>query len=319
MSKLFKQKTHPEDAPRRRQRLNVDDAGTTASYNGNYRSTFHRNRTITGSSSGKVASTNELNAQMQSPRASAHHLARARRRLLLYFGGVLVVAGTLYLLVNQLVATETVQLSGGSALTATQAESYTQAAEDYFAARPIERFRFMINNDDFLRNMQATNPEVKAVHIDGGSSFGEAVLTITPREPIARWNTGNQHQFVDGNGIVFTRNYFAEPKVEIRDNSGIQSTGSQVVTSRRFLGFVGRVIGETNDRGYTVKTATIPALTTRQVRITLVGQQPYFTFSVDRPPAEQVEDMSRILRYLRTRGISARYVDVRVEGKAFYR
>lgn len=282
-------------------------------------STFRRNRTITGSSSSSVASTNELNANLLSPRAHAHHLATTRRRLLLYFGGVVLVVFGLYVLVNQLVASVSVNVTGVEPLSASEMKPYQDSVDAYYAARPVERLRFLLNDRDFLRNLQVNNPEIGAVHIEQGSRLGEAVLTITPREPIARWKTSGKREYVDANGVVFGRNYYEAPPVEIRDNSGVQTTGTQAVTSHRFLAFVGRVIGYADDQGYTVKTATIPALTTRQVRITLKGVGQYYTFSIDRPPAEQVEDMVRITRYLKSKGISARYVDVRVEGKAFYR
>ncbi len=317
MAKFFKQKDANSDLPRRRQQRSSDSSETETS--SSYRAAFHRNRTITGSSSRSISSTNELNAQMRSPRASAHHLAIARRRLLAYLAVVLAASAVLFIFVQQFVATEVVQVAGNQALTSEQMQPYKDSAERYFAMRPIQRFRFLLHTEDFLRSLQVDNPEIKTLHVDAGSSFGQALITITPREPIARWNTSNKRQFVDADGVVFTKNYFKDPRVEIRDNSGIETSGSTVVTSKRFLGFVGRVIGESDKAGYTVRTATIPSLTTRQVRITVKGVRPYFTFSVDRPPAEQVEDMTRIIRYLRKKGISARYVDVRVQGKAFYR
>jgi hypothetical protein len=239
--------------------------------------------------------------------------------LLSYLGGVVAAAFMLYLLVSQLVATETVQVSTGSELHASQMKPYQQAAESYFASRPLERLRFMINQQDFLNHMQAVNPEVKLLHTDAGSGLGEMLITITPRQPIARWSASGSRDYVDEAGIVFQRNYFETPSVEIRDNSGIQTEGSQAVTSQRFLGFVGRVIGLMKNDGYTVKTVTLPTLTTKQIRITIAGTTPYFTLSVDRPPAGQVEDIIRIQRYLRTKGITPKYVDVRVQGKAFYR
>lgn len=229
------------------------------------------------------------------------------------------MSALLYFLLIQLVATTSVQVVDGSPLSAKEMQPYQQAADRYYAARPAERLRFLLNTKEFTSHVQATHPEIQSLSLQPGSKLGESLLFLTMREPIARWNVGTSREFVDANGIVFAKNYFEEPDVTIRDNSGIRTENNEVVTSKRFLAFVGRVIGHAKDDGFTVKTATIPSLTTRQVRITLKGVGPYFTYSVDRPPAEQVEDMGRIVRYLRTRGISAQYVDVRVQGKAFYR
>lgn len=312
----FKQK-QPNAVPRRRQQGGADEQSAHADDSQRY--TFRRNRTITGSSSAHIASSNELRANLVSPRAHAHHLAITRRRLLLYFVIVLTISFLLYMLINQLVATVSVRVTGAPALTNAQMKPYQDAVEAYYAARPAERLRFLLNEKAFLSNLQAFNPEVESMHIDQGGSVGEALLSITPRQPIARWKTNGKREYVDSSGVVFAQNYFKTPAVEIRDNSGVQVANAKAVTSHRFLAFVGRVIGYAEAEGYQVKTATIPALTTRQVRITLAGVGPYFTLSIDRPPAGQVEDMVRIITYLKARGIHAKYVDVRVEGKAFYR
>lgn len=316
--KFKKKKSSEDEQPRRRSQQSASDqTENTHKLDQNY--TFRRNRTITGSSSSRIASSNELNADLLSPRAHAHHLARKRRRLLLYFIIVITMAFFLYVLVSQLVAVVSVRVVGAPAFSAEQMKPYQAAVDKYYAARPVERLRFLLNSSDFLQNLQAMNPEIESIHMDQGSKIGEALLTVTPRQPIARWKANGKREYVDASGVVFARNYFDAPAVEIRDNSGVETAGSQVVTSHRFLAFVGRVIGYAADQGYTVKTVTIPALTTRQVRITLKGVGQYYTFSVDRPPAVQVEDMVRITKYLKSHGITPHYVDVRVEGKAFYK
>lgn len=316
MGKLFRKSkdSSKSEIPRRRA-----ESGSTQSSADTPRTTFRRNRTLTGSSSSQIASSNELNAEFRSPRAHVHHLTLTRRRVFAYFSVVVAASAALYILLTQLVATTSVQVVDGSPLSEPGMKPYQQSADVYYAARPAERLRFMLNTQEFTSHMQASHPEIRSLYLESGSVLGESLLYITMREPIARWNVGYSREFVDSEGIVFAKNYYSEPAVTIRDNSGVRTEDNEVVTSKRFLAFVGRVIGYAKDDGFTVKTATIPALTTRQVRITLKGVEPYFTFSVDRPPAEQVEDMGRIVRYLRTHGISAQYVDIRVQGKAFYR
>jgi hypothetical protein len=41
--------------------------------------------------------------------------------------------------------------------------------------------------------------------------------------------------------------------------------------------------------------------------------------SVDRDTAVQAEDMAHMIRYLDEKGISCDYVDLRIEGKAYYK
>jgi len=283
------------------------------------RAVFQRNRTLTGSSSSQVASSGELTAALKSPRAHAHHLTSLRRRIVAYFIIVLFVAVILYILVSQLTASLVVRVSGVDLLSANDAARYSRAIDDYFAARPAERLRFLTSHDALLSHMQALDAEVGAIQIEPGESLGEALITVTPRTPIARWSINGSNQFVDRYGVVFTRNYYPVPELRIVDNSGLSADASQNVTSQRFLGFVGLVIGLAKDNGLTVDRVTIPPLTAKQLNLKVRGVSPYFKLSVDRSAGEQVEDMSRIVTFLKRKNIAPTYVDVRIEGKAFYR
>ncbi len=314
---IFKQTATKRNAQAPRRRGNAsrpDTASLTARYS------FQRNRTLTGSSSGKIASSNELNAELRSPRAHVHHLTNMRRKLLVYLGGVLLVAAGTYMLLSQLVATYSITLSDADLrLESSQTALYREAIESYYAARPAERLRSLLNEDKLLAHVQATWPEVQAIAMQSTGTLGRAAVEITPRTPLARWSLGGATEYVDASGVVFATNYYPEPSLRIVDNSGIQTANNQIVTSQRFLGFVGRVIGLAKARAITVSRATIPTLTTRQVDISIKGMRPYFTYSIDRSAGEQVEDMVRIVRWLRSKGLSPEYVDIRVKGKAFYR
>ncbi|HRF28731.1 MAG TPA: hypothetical protein PL051_03785 [Candidatus Saccharibacteria bacterium] len=285
------------------------------------RYSFIRNRTLTGSSSAQVASTNELNAELRSPRAHVHHLTKLRRRLLVYFVGALAAAAALYMILSQLVATYAVHIAvtTPNQLTQADASTYEQAIDSYYAARPAERLRTLLNSDALLRHVQALQPEIKAISIEPSGGFGQATVEITPREPLARWSIAGSTQYVDASGVVFDRNFYSEPTLKITDNSGIPSTNNQAVTSQRFLGFVGRVIGLAKEQRLMITRITIPSQTTRQITAYVRGVRPYFKLSVDRSAGEQAEDMGRVVKWLRTTGTQARYVDIRVEGKAFYR
>src|SRR4051812_27059099 len=90
------------DAPRRRRAEIIQQRATESSLEDRY--TFRRNRTLTGSASSKVVSTNESNAQLKSPRVHAHDLVRKRRHVGMVL--VLVILGStlLYSLIAQFTA-----------------------------------------------------------------------------------------------------------------------------------------------------------------------------------------------------------------------
>ena len=280
---------------------------------------FRRNRTITGSTSSDIKSGNELNATVRSPRAQAHHLSSLRRRVIIYLGLVLLVVFLLYLLLSQLIAATVIKVEGTVALSAQDSSGYQQSLDEYFAARPLERLRFSLDNPKLLSHMQASHPDIESLTISSLDQLGEALVVIKPRQAIARWNVAGKRQYVDAKGVVFERNYAKDPTLQIVDDSGIDNKGSASIASRRFLGFVGLAVGLADNDGLKVTKITIPSLTTRQIELKLKGVKPYFKLSVDRSVGEQMEDVTRLQHHLAQKGLKPEYVDVRVKGKAYYR
>ena len=103
-----------------------------------------------------------------------------------------------------------------------------------------------------------------------------------------------------------------KPTVEIIDESGVGVT-------RRTQEFLGKVERDFRDAGYTLERAAVPAGKRREVDVYVVGVPYYMKMNVDRGSAVSVEDADRMIKYLAERGITPGYVDVRVEGKAYYK
>jgi hypothetical protein len=304
------------DMPRRRQdgSSSVSERATESSFDQRY--AFRRNRTITGSASSQVASTSESNAQLKSSRVQVHELAQQRRRissiLALVLLGVIVLAG----LVLQFTAQAVVRTSD---VTRTLEPVYVNAVDEYLARQPIERLRFMLREDALNEYVQSIAPEVASIHTDGFAGFGKSLYIVEMRRPIAGWNIHGTQYYVDATGTSFARNHSPKPDVQIIDNSGIQVADGQAVASNQFLGFVGRVVGLATAQQHTVTQVIIPQGTTRQIELRVSEVDYPVRLSVDRVAGEQVEDMTRAMKWLREHGISPQYLDVRVSGRAYYR
>lgn len=297
------------DLPRRRQSDALNDSLDE-------RYTFRRNQTLTGSASPRVVTANDMSAQIRSPRAHAHELARRRQ----YVGSILFVTllGCVLLgfLIMQFTASVTVR---SSELTMQLDDRYSRDIEDYFNRQPIERLRFLLREDRLLAYLQSVAPEVAKVDVEGSVGYGNTAFALTMREPIVAWNINNNRQYVDTSGTAFTRNYYADPKVQVVDESGIQISGGETVASNRFLGFIGRVVGLAKSSGYTVTDVILPRGMTREVDIKLEGVGYPIRFSVDRPAGEQIEDMDRALTWLTANSQNPEYLDVRVSRRSYYK
>ena len=230
---------------------------------------------------------------------------------------VFVAAGLLTWLLYEFTAFIHVSPSIGN-LTIDQAR-YQSAINNYFASRPGERLRPLLNAQELERYLAQVTPEVSAVHVKGAPSLATSQFDIVFRKPVAGWLINSNQYYVDKNGISFQTNYFERPTVKITDNSGVPQTTGESVASSRFLRFVGQTVDLARGNGLIVEEAIIPAGTTRQIELRLAAHKYPVKLSLDRPAGEQVEDMQRAVAYFDAKQASPQYIDVRVSGKAYYR
>jgi hypothetical protein len=313
---LFKKNKSKQQLPSRRQRL--DSAVRTPAKTNDRQHVFARNRTLSGSTSSRLNETN-YHSDLQSPRSHVHHLALRRRKIGLVFLAVLGIAAFLAFFLWQFIAAVTVSIDDTTLSKKIDDQAYVRAINDYLGIHPLSRFRFMLSSDDLSHYLESALPETASVSAVSFKGIGETNITLTMRHPVAGWTINNKQYFVDANGIAFEQNYFDTPPVEIVDNSGVSLHQGTTVASNRFLGFVGRVVALSKNRGYTVTQAIIPVGTLRELMIVLQGMTTQVKLLIDRGAGEQVEDMDHALVYLKSHGLAPGYIDVRVSGKAFYK
>ena len=305
-------------APRRRRRIDAGPAGSASV--SSHRSSFRRNSTIIGSSSRNIASANELNGSILSPRAQAHHLGRHRRRLLFRLSLVAVVALAIYLIISQIAASVSVGVAqaGGGVVDGTP---YEKTVEEYFSNRPLARFHPLLDQGDLRSYLQEKHPEIKDTSLDLTGQFGKVHLAVTYRKPVALWQLSGKTMYVDSSGVVFAINAYEQPSVTITDGNrvALEKLNKSIIASNRFLVFVGRIVGGFESQGYTVTGGLLPEGTTRQIAISIDGVSFPIKMTVDRSAGEQVEDAIRVIAYMQGRGETPEYIDVRIKSKAYYK
>lgn len=72
-------------------------------------------------------------------------------------------------------------------------------------------------------------------------------------------------------------------------------------------------------RGYVVTRVTLPTGMSRELYVDLEGKEMYFKVNLDRGASATAEDIAKMIKYLEERDIRPEYVDVRVDGKAYYK
>lgn len=300
----FGSKKTNKDIPRRRR---VDDAPVEQTRSGTQ---YRRNQTLSGISRTSMADT---------PRAQAHQLTIQRRKVGGLFGVALGVAVLLAILLSQLMAQVSVTISTQQLSTPFKAERYEKAVNSYLGLHPAERLRFTLNENDLSVYVAALLPEVKSIEVSGVKDITDTEFAVTFRKPVAGWQINGNQFYVDDVGVVFETNYYDAPSVQIVDESGISPEEGTTVAGSRLLGFLGKVVAQAGERGYVVSQAILPAGMTRELDIQLRNVSTRVKLSTDRGAGEQIEDMTRSLTYLKNKGMSAEYIDVRISGRAAYK
>lgn len=90
--------------------------------------------------------------------------------------------------------------------------------------------------------------------------------------------------------------------------------------SERVRTYIAELEREFARQGYTVERVTLPTGMIRTVYVDLEGWEMFLKMNIDREAQVSVEDAKRMLKYLEEQDIHpAEYVDVRLEGKAYYK
>ncbi len=102
-------------------------------------------------------------------------------------------------------------------------------------------------------------------------------------------------------------------KAEIVDEKGT----SQIST--RVKDYIALLEQDLTDIGIHVIKFILPNGTSRELFVDVEGVNYYFKVSMERDAAVTAEDMGRMMKYLSERNLNPEYVDVRVQGKAYYK
>ncbi len=104
-----------------------------------------------------------------------------------------------------------------------------------------------------------------------------------------------------------------EPTVPIVD----ENAGRNV--SQRAKTFVARLESDAKDFSLEIDHVVLPFQMAREVLVYFKGRTEYYKMTLERGSTVQAEDASRMMRYLDGKEKKAKYVDLRVEGKAYYK
>lgn len=269
---------------------------------------YRRNRTLNSRETASPMETSE--------RLETHRLIKRRRKITRSLLGV--ACGMVGVLVLLFQLTIYLSLQTPDARSAENAEKYRAVLNEYYTARPAERFRFFLNSNDLKNFFLEKAPEVKTVRIEG-NFLAKSTVKLTFRQPVAQWSSAEKVYFVDDSGVTFEQNYFTSSSVAVKDESGIPTESGQEVVNRQFLSFLGQAVHAFSQNDITVSGVILPAHTVRQVWFQLEGYPYIVRMTVDRGAMAQVKQAVVTIHQMSNRGERPSYIDVRVDQRSFYK
>jgi hypothetical protein len=309
---MFNRKKKDATSAKRHQQTGRFDDKYSHSATGLIRN-YRRNQTI--------SSYRDDDDDETSQRKKTHELNRLRHKL---FVICMVFTG-----ISAVILALLSQYTGSVNITTTPAEidlsslsSYIDTVNEYYNDNSLERFSFFFKQDNFIAYIQSKHPEVGEIKTMTSWNVvtSETIFNMKMREPVAKWTISNQDYYVDGNGKAFTINYFDEPTLLIFDENHLEiKPGETAIASNRFLEFVGRLVSDLYSEGLNIKRATIPIGMMRELDVLINGYDYTFKLAIDRSPAEQAEDIKRLIKHFSSQSTKPKYIDIRVKSKAFYK
>jgi len=283
------------------------------------KNSFTRNRTLTGSQSSQVQAASQKRGVLQSTRLSAQGLRKHRLAIII----AALIAWSLVIicvfLLDQYIGEVNLRTSEVT-MTQSDKDKIQKVTQAYFSSRPLERFRFAVDSEQFDTYIQSNVPAIERLTFDNGTGLATTDGDIVARKPVARWKLGNIVYYVDASGRAYQQNYYSEPTVSVSDKSGLPASEQQTLASRSFLSFIGQTVAQIEKQKIgTVQDIIIPPSTLKQLNMRLKGRDYDIRMQTDRNPLEQVMDLKASLNYVDSKQVKLKYLDVRVAGKAYYR
>ena len=173
-----------------------------------------------------------------------------------------------------------------------------------------------------IKDLQNQFPEVERIDLELPLFSQRPLLRLNVSEPAIVLKSGSETYIVSSSGKAITNqaNLSKNPKlVIVEDQSGFKSTISTQVMSAEEVNFITALQKQLAASRIPVRSLVLPAAA-KELHL-LTTDQPYFVkFYLGGDPAVQAGQLAAARQKFSTSGKHpSRYLDVRVEGKIFYK
>lgn len=196
---------------------------------------------------------------------------------------------------------------------------YKKSVEEYLNINPSERILSNLNKNALLESLQKDYPEVLSISDIKFNGLTLYKIYLDFRKPVASWLVDGKEFFVDSEGVSFNVNNFEKPSLNIIDDSGAIVSNGKNVASSSFFSFIGKLVSAANKQGLEVSKIRIPPLSLRQIEVSVKGVSYFVRMSTADSAEGQIINFKKAIEYFGTHKISPNYIDLRIEGKGYYK
>lgn len=226
---------------------------------------------------------------------------------------------------NMLVLAPTAKVSpiNGSSAYLRPLSAYETTVDKILRSSLWNRTKPTLNTGDIKNQLLRQFPELTDVSIVTPLFAHQAVVYVEPVQPALLLNT-NSGSFIiatSGKALLRVDNPASAPKSlpVLTDQSGLNVQVGHQVLPASYISFIKGLITELSARQYAVSSMNLPPAS-NELDVHLAGQNYYVKFNLaNNDPREQAGTFLATLAMLKKQNITpAQYVDVRVDGRAYY-
>jgi hypothetical protein len=220
-----------------------------------------------------------------------------------------------------IVMPETTDLSG---LFDNNQSEYQQAAQKLFAKSILNHNKLTIDTNKIEQQLMLEYPEMTDVSVALPILGHQPVIYIQIAQPTLILNDSRGTYVLDGNGKVLTSNSqassFSSLKLpSVSDQSGLVLSRNLQALPSGDITFIQTLTAQLSAKGLSIASMSLPAATS-ELDVQIKSESYFVKFNLESGDArQQVGTFLATQSYLQSQSIiPAKYIDVRVDGRAYY-
>jgi hypothetical protein len=201
---------------------------------------------------------------------------------------------------------------------------YEDAGSRIMKSSLFNRSKLTINTKEIENTLKTEFPELETVSVNLPLVSRRPVIQVAPAKPSIILTNGSEAYIISETGRALLRTNEVDALHELRlpqviDDVGIDITAGETVLPVNTIDFIRDLYVQFSEKDIPIQTTNLPAVA-NEVHIKPRNQPYTVKFNLQEDVRLQFGSFVAVVESLRSQGATPReYVDVRVEGRAYYR